>query len=128
MHLTEREIDGFPNLDLDMRMRIQDLAECGITRDEILDGFCLDWLQLMDIEREYFMREYKKGKLRGLQNVARHLVKHSSERGGLPATMAYLRRFARSYEKPLDNDSSTAENFQFFFGAVEDAIRESSKK
>ena len=128
MHLTEREIDAFPNLDLDMRMRIQDLAECGITREEILDGFCLDWEQLMAIEKEYFTREYKRGKLRGLSNVARHLVKHSGERGGLPATMAYLRRFARSYEKPLDNDASASENFQFFFGAVEEAMRENSSK
>lgn len=126
-HLSDEEIRSFPNLDYDMRQRIQDLAECGITRDEILDGFCLAWEELMDIEKRFFTSEYKRGKLRGLQNVARHLVKHSSERGGLPATMAYLRRFAQSYEKPLDNDSSASENFAFFFGQVEDAMRTSEK-
>jgi len=110
----------FPNLELDLCMELESLATLGLTRDEILSGYGLEWEQLMNEEQRYFTQQFNKGKLRGLATVAKHLIKHSGNPNGIAATMAYLRRFATNYEASTDADPSAPgkENFSFFFGTA----------
>lgn len=110
-------VPTFPNMDTGLCLRIQEMARLGLTKDEILEGYALDWDQLTAEEQSYFDKEFKRGVLEGKIAIANDLTKHSAHASGLPATMAYLRRFVRNYEKGLDSSDSneSMENFHFFF-------------
>lgn len=101
----------------ELAVQISEAAELGLTKEEILEGWCLEWDDLTSQEKHYFTKEYAQGKFRGIKNIARDLTSHSKKPAGLAATMAYLRRFSTNFEKQLDDDPSAAESFVFNFGA-----------
>jgi hypothetical protein len=112
-----------PNLTLTQEVcdNIQLLASCGLARDEILDGYCVDYDKLETDEQILVTQYYAWGKLKGLSDAAQDLKKHSSGRGGFPATMQFLRRFAKQFEKAIDEDTpaNLRDGFTFHFNPTD---------
>ena len=108
------DIPQMENLVYEIAIQISESAELGLTKEEILEGWLLDWHQLTKQEQYYFEKEYAAGKYRGLKNIARDLTAHSKKPQGLAATMAYLRRFSTNFEKQL-NDDTTSQEESFIF-------------
>lgn len=94
-------------------MRISHLAEIGISKEEILTGYSLEWEQLTNNEKIYFNEQYNRGVLNGKARVAQSLVKQSNN--NFAAALAYLRRFAENYEKDVDTAEASNSSGQFAF-------------
>jgi len=111
-------IPDFPNLETGFCLRLEEMAKLGLTKEEILQGYNLEWDQLTPEEQHFFKKGFARGVLEGKIAIANDLQKHSARSSGLPATMAYLRRFVQNYERGIDGDSTEGlENFQFFFNS-----------
>lgn len=110
------DIPDFPNFDTGFCLRLEEMAKLGLAQEEILEGYGLEWDQLTPEEQHFFRKGYARGRLEGKVAIANDLQKHSARSSGLPATMAYLRRFVQNYEGEESKDSGL-EQFQFFFNS-----------
>lgn len=108
-------VPEFPTMSHEFCVQISDWAQLGLTKEEIFEGSSIEYETLTRKEKDYFNSEYAYGKRQGLVVIARDLLNHSKTKNGLPATMAYLRRFSSAYEKAIDDDTASQDKETFVF-------------
>jgi hypothetical protein len=106
------EVPDMEILDFVTLMQIKDMAT-GMTKEEILSTFSIDPEDFSKDEVIYFDEFYNYGKGMGVHKVVNNLITQSRYKGGIPAAMAYLRRFSEEFEKEVEGDSSGEFNFKF---------------
>lgn len=107
------EMDHFDLIDL---MAVNEMA-AGMTKDEVLETFNYKWEELDTDEQIYFTEFFNYGRGMAKRRVVNNLIESTKGKGGTPAAMAYLRRFAKEFEGEVEGES--AGSFSFTFGSVD---------
>jgi hypothetical protein len=123
-HKGKKMLKSLPNevpemdiLDIGILNDVADMAK-GMTKEEILAGFSINIKDFSTDEQIFFNEFYAYGKAMGIRIVVNNLVDATKGRQGQPAAIAYLRRFAKEFEKEIEGDSDGS--FSFSFGKKND--------
>jgi len=89
----------------------------GMTLAEVFElyGFGANDLSIDD--NEFFMYNYRKGRLDGVDTAVTELFKHMQQKGGAGVAMSYLIRFAKDWPalEEADNDIAGKKSFKITF-------------
>lgn len=107
-----REVQEMPILDINILTSVSDMA-AGMTKAEILDTFSIDEEEFSADESIYFNEFYSYGKGMAIHRVVNNLVESTKGKAGIPAALAYLRRFATEFEGEVEGDTSGSFSFNF---------------
>lgn len=91
-------------LDDSILAEIQSFASRGLTKEEILLGYSLDWDRLPIADQEAFDEHYNYGRIVGVKAMSDSLFLQAKGRNGTAAALAYLLRFGTKFE-PLAEGS-----------------------
>lgn len=107
-----REVPDMNILDIDSLLLIHEMAG-GMSKDEILTTFSIEEDDLSVDEKVYFEEFYAHGKGMAIRNVVNNLVESTKGKAGIPAALAYLRRFAKEFEGEADTSANGSFSFNF---------------
>jgi len=116
MKSLPRDVPEMKFLDMTILMLVHDMAGT-MGKEEILETFTLKREDLTDGEKVFFDEFYAFGRGNAIREVGRNLIDATKGRQGVPAAMAYLKRFAKEFEGDVEGDSSGS--FSFTFGKAE---------
>lgn len=106
------EVPDMDHLDYVTLVLVSDMA-AGMTKEEI---FATLYLKAEDLDTDEviaFDEFYQWGRGMAVHKVVKNLVEQSKGKGGQPAAMAFLRRFADEFEGEVEGDQSGSFSFQF---------------
>ncbi len=106
------EVPDMEILDFTTLMVMKDMA-AGMTREEVLATFSIDPKEFDEDEKIYFEEFYAFGKGMAVHAVVQNLITQSRAKGGIPAAMAFLRRFSTEFEKEVEGDNTGEFSFRF---------------
>jgi hypothetical protein len=102
-----RDIPGLTVLNDAILGEVQHFASRGLTREEILEGYSIEWDMLSTADQKAFKEYYNYGKVVGLKSMSDALFQQAKGKNGTAAALAYLLRFGAKFE-PLNEGSSAA--------------------
>ena len=111
--------EDVPDLDVfnsDILQDVQTMALNGMSETEILEGFSItneEFEAFGKNDKIYFKQFFNYGRAAGLKLVGGHLIEQSKGKGGINASMAYLRRFAENFKGEIAGESGAEFNFSF---------------
>lgn len=76
---------------------VKDMA-AGMTKEEILETFTLDWDKLSKDEKIYFTEFYNYGRGMAKKLAVSNLLEATKGKTGIPAALTYLRQFADEFD------------------------------
>lgn len=91
---------------------IQGMAQTGLTRDEILEGYSVVWEKLPEADQAAFTEHYNYGRLIGLKQMGDNLFSQARSKQGTPAALAFLARFAKEWQREVETAGGNT-NFNF---------------
>lgn len=92
------QIEGLKNVDALFFGKVEDAAK-GLTPEEVLTLFNMTLDKLNEIEQEWFHRAFNRGRAAGKKDAVDRLFASMLDKGGKDAALAYLVRFADSWQK-----------------------------
>tara|TARA_R110000803_G_scaffold62252_1_gene122499 strand:+ start:88 stop:441 length:354 start_codon:yes stop_codon:yes gene_type:complete len=107
-----RDVPEMDTLDYVTLMTVKDMA-AGMSKDEILATFSIEWDDLEKTEQIYFDEFMAFGKGMAINLVVQNLLDGTKGRAGTQAAMQFLKRFAKEFESDVEGDSSGSFSFQF---------------
>ena len=90
---------------------VQAMAQAGLTKEEILDGFSLSMDQIPEDDMNAFNEHFNYGRVIGLRQMGDNLFMQARSKQGTPAALAFLGRFAREWQKEVNENGDTTFNF-----------------
>ena len=120
MKTLPREVPEMKLFDYATLVLIHDMAGT-MNKEEILNTFNLKEADLSETEKAYFNEFWAFGKGMAIHTVGRNFIESTKGRAGIPAAMAYLKRFAKEYEGTVEGDSSGS--FSFTFGDPNSVVK-----
>ena len=100
------------HLDYVSLVLISEMA-AGMNKEEILSTLYLKVEDLDTDEVIAFDEFYNWGRGMAVHKVVKNLIESSKGKGGQPAAMSFLRRFAKEFEGEVESDQSGSFSFQF---------------
>jgi hypothetical protein len=89
----------------------------GMSKEEILETLFIKEDDLSKDERIAFAEFYQWGRGMAVHKTVQNLMEQTKGKGGTPAAMAFLRRFAKEFEGEVEGDNSGS--FSFTFGSAQ---------
>ena len=108
-NLSRKECEVFDDSTL---REVQGMAQVGLTRNEILDGYSISWDDLPETDQKAFTEHYNYGRVCGLKQMSESLFLQARSKQGTAASLAYLARFAAEWKKEVDTATGDT-NFVF---------------
>ena len=104
-----------PDMELFTLADLNKVAEmaAGMTMEEIHKTFNVDPEDFTKDEKIYFTEFYNFGRGMAVNRVVQNLLEATKGRTGVPASMAFLRRFAKEFEGEVEGDASGSLSFNF---------------
>jgi len=100
---------------IEHQFNIKDMAK-GLNETDILYWFGLEKKQfdnLSDYDKQFFTVNYRKGRVEGLQKSVENLFQQQKLKGGAPACLAHLTRFAEAWPVNKDDDEGGGKVLNF---------------
>jgi hypothetical protein len=85
---------------------VESMAKQGLTREEIISGYSLEWDALPAEDQEAFMEHFNYGKIQGIKQMSEALFMQAKSKNGTAAALAYLLRFAQNFPQIGDGNAT----------------------
>ena len=85
---------------------VESMAKQGLTREEIIGGYSLEWDALPAEDQEAFMEHFNYGKIQGIKQMSEALFMQAKSKNGTAAALAYLLRFAKNFPQIGDGNAT----------------------
>jgi hypothetical protein len=86
---------------------IQSFASRGLTKEEILMGYTLNWDDLSFADKKAFDERFNYGRIVGVKAMSDSLFLQAKGRNGTAAALAYLLRFGANFPPMSDGSQAT---------------------
>lgn len=98
-----------------MLCEVRQYASAGVTLEEMVEGYSINFDEWPAEERELFEKNYRLGRMRGIKSMADNLFTQARSRNGTAAALAFLARFSKPYQGDPDLAKSELSAFTFNF-------------